>query len=291
MGALEPTASEQRRGLPLLGRPRPLRQHASVPERERPIQPGLRQERWRLSFEKLGPAALLGHLDFMRELGRVIRRAGQRPAYSQGFRPKPRFTFGPALALGVASLDEKIDVDLIDPPLTGAELLQRLNAATGAGLRFVEAVRHTPGAASLGSAVVGARYLLLFADSVIDAATLDAKVAAFIQREKTVIKRSVKGIGRLIDVKSKVRSLRIGDETARARAAAAGLLGRLTCLVAEVELGPAGSVKPNEIVEAVLGEAGVPHQAVRDSLLLATATPMKPKLAPGATPLPMDAVG
>jgi hypothetical protein len=95
-----------------------------------------------------------------------------------------------------------------------------------------------------------------------------------------------------------VHSVRLGDETDRARAAAAGLLGRLTCLVAEVELGPAGSVKPNEIVEAVLGEAGVPHQAVRDSLLLAPATPMKPKLATehqrdphaaqSAMPLPMD---
>jgi radical SAM-linked protein len=274
MGAREPT--QRRTSLPLLAATAPLRKHASAPERVRPPQPGEHRARIRLSFEKLGPAALLGHLDFTRELGRVIRRAGLRPAYSQGFRPKPRFTFGPALALGVASLDEKIDVDLIDPPRDSTELLQRLNSCSGAGLRFIEAARLEQNACSLGTAVIGARYLVLFAEAVLDAGTLAAKVAEFLQHEKILVKRSVKGIGRLIDVRSKVFALRLGDETARARAAAAGLAGRLTCLVADVELGPAGSVKPHEIVEALLGTEAVPHQVLRDALLLGPATSVKP---------------
>jgi len=52
--------------------------------------------------------------------------------------------------------------------------------------------------------------------------------------------------------------------------------GRLTCVAAEVDLGPAGSVKPSEVVEALLGDANVPHQAIRDALLLGPATPAKP---------------
>jgi radical SAM-linked protein len=237
-----------------------------------------------LSFEKLGPSALLGHLDFMREIGRVIRRAGLRPVYSQGFNPKPRFAFGPALALGVASLDEKIEVDLMDAPASGQSMLQALNASSGAGLRFFDAELLDKKAPSLGNAVNGARYILVFAEATrLDQPTLEAKVAEFMQRDKTVIKRMVKGIGRLIDVKARVRSLRVGDEETRARITAAGLVGRLASIVAEVDLGPDGSVKPSEIVEALFGDAEVPHQAVRDALLIA-ATQAKPGALEHASP-------
>jgi radical SAM-linked protein len=230
-----------------------------------------------LSFEKLGPSALLGHLDFTRELGRVIRRAGLRPVYSQGYNPKPRFSFGPALALGVASLDEKIEVDLIDAPPNADLLLSKLNRASGAGLRFKAAERLERGAPTLGAAVIGARYIIAFAYAAeLEPAALEAKIAAFLQRDRTVIKRTVKGIGRLIDVKSRLRALHVGDASTRERIAAAGIGGRLSSIVVDVDMGPDGSVKPVEIVEALLGDGEVPHQAIRDQLLLAPATSRKP---------------
>lgn len=245
-------------------------------ELARPPQPGERHERWRLSFEKLGASALLGHLDFMRELGRVIRRSGLRPVYSQGFSPKPRFTFGPALALGVASLDEKIEVDLIDAPEASA-MLASLQRSSGAGLRFTRAERLERAAPSLGSAVTGARYIIFFANAAQqDPAHLEAKIAEFVQRDRSVIKRTVKGIGRLIDVKARTRSMRIGDARTRERIAAAGFVGRFSSIVVDVAIGPEGSVKPSEIVEALLGDGEVPHQVIRDALLLGPATSTKP---------------
>jgi radical SAM family uncharacterized protein/radical SAM-linked protein len=248
----------------------------AAPELARPPQPGERHERWRLTFEKLGASALLGHLDFMRELGRVIRRAGLRPVYSQGFNPKPRFTFGPALALGVASLDEKIEVDLIDAP-DAETLLAALGRASGAGLRFTRAELLERGTASLGAAVTGARYIIFFASTALhDPGFLEAKIAAFVQREKSVIKRTVKGIGRLIDVRARTRSMRVGDARTRERIAAAGFVGRFSSIVVDVEIGPEGSVKPTEIVEALLGDGEVPHQVIRDALLLGPATSTKP---------------
>src|SRR5262249_17483235 len=46
------------------------------PERFRPLRPGGAPVRYRLRYAKTGPAALLGHLDLMRELARTLRRAG-----------------------------------------------------------------------------------------------------------------------------------------------------------------------------------------------------------------------
>jgi radical SAM family uncharacterized protein/radical SAM-linked protein len=274
MGALAPKPRAET--TPLQAQ-RELDARDHTPELERPPQPGERRERWRLDFEKLGPSAMLGHLDFMRELSRVVRRAGLSPVYSQGFNPKPRFAFGPALALGVASLDEKIEVDLIDAPADAHEIIERLNRASGVGLRFVNAERLDRRAPSIGAAINGARYIIVFAHAAqLSPAVLEAKIAAFVQRDKTVIKRTVKGIGRLIDVKARVRALRVGDETTRARVAAAGFGGRFSCIVVDVDMTPEGSVKPSEIVEALLGDGEVPHQAIRDALLLAPVTSVKP---------------
>jgi hypothetical protein len=91
-----------------------------------------------------------------------------------------------------------------------------------------------------------------------------------------VIKRTVKGIGRLIDVRARTRSMRVGDARTRERIAAAGFVGRFSSIVVDVEIGPEGSVKPTEIVEALLGDGEVPHQVIRDALLLGPATSTKP---------------
>ena len=97
--------------LPVVGTGGPRR-----PGRYRPPQPGGAAQRWRLRYTKRGAAALLGHLDLVRELGRILRRASLLVWYTQGFHPKPDMSFGPALGLGAASLGEYVDVKLIDRP-------------------------------------------------------------------------------------------------------------------------------------------------------------------------------
>ena len=75
----------------------------------------------------------------LRRLPRVFRRAEIELAYTGGFNPKPDFTYGPALSLGVPSLGEPIDLKLraaIDPD----ELVARLNAVAPEGLRVTGAV-------------------------------------------------------------------------------------------------------------------------------------------------------
>ena len=61
---------------------------------------------YRLRYTKLGRVAYLGHLDLVRHLPRIFRRAGLEIFYSVGFHPKPELSFGPALGLGIPSLGE-----------------------------------------------------------------------------------------------------------------------------------------------------------------------------------------
>ncbi|MEM6961783.1 MAG: TIGR03936 family radical SAM-associated protein [Myxococcota bacterium] len=66
----------------------------------------------RLRYQKLGRIAYSGHLDLVRLWPRILRRPGLPVAYARGYHPKPDLTFGPALALGIASLDEYLDLRL-----------------------------------------------------------------------------------------------------------------------------------------------------------------------------------
>jgi radical SAM family uncharacterized protein/radical SAM-linked protein len=253
-------------------KPRPKR---ARPEALRPARPGGAPERLRLRFEKVGPAALLGHLDLGRELPRAIRRAGVRLRYSEGFHPKPDLSFGPALSLGVASLDEYVDVKLIDPPAP-EELVARLGAATAGGLRFLAAKPLTGDDPAVASVVTGARYVLALAEDVVaeqggrDA--LAGRIAALLARDEAKIRREVSGLGKIVDVRRFVLSLALGGGTAEQELLAAGIVGRMVAIDATLAISQAGSAKVSEVVEAIFGQA-VPHLAVRAALFAGAGTP------------------
>ncbi len=70
--------------------------------------------RLRIQFSKLGKIRFTSHRDVARIWERALRRSGLPVAYSEGFNPRPRLSFGLALSTGHESDAEYIDVDL-DP--------------------------------------------------------------------------------------------------------------------------------------------------------------------------------
>ncbi|MCO4763611.1 MAG: TIGR03960 family B12-binding radical SAM protein [Myxococcales bacterium] len=94
--------------------------------------------RYRLRFSKQGAESLTSHLDLVRSLPRIFRRAGLPLRYSDGFHPKPVVSFAPALPLGTRSVDEVMDVDLM-AQLDAGDVLARLKEAETTGLRFLTA--------------------------------------------------------------------------------------------------------------------------------------------------------
>ncbi|HKY35944.1 MAG TPA: TIGR03960 family B12-binding radical SAM protein [Polyangiaceae bacterium] len=255
---------------------KPIAQRKRVrPELYRPVRVGT-PVRYRIRFAKTGAVALLGHLDLIRELPRVIRRAGIRTAYTEGFHPKPDMSFGPALSLGVASLDEYADVKLIDAP-PEEELTALLDAHSSGGLRFLGARQLTTQDKGVAAVISASRYLLALPRTVVDerggVAFLERSIEEFLSKPELIVYRSIDGLGKKVDVRRFVRELRVAGEPERGALSQAGLIGDLVAVEAVVALGPTGSAKAAEVVEALLGP-GFPHKAVRLQLLAGDASPL-----------------
>jgi len=127
-----------------------------LPSASRRPQPGDRVFRHRVTFSKTGDARFLSHRNTMDVLERAIRAAGLPARYSEGFNPHMKLSMGPALALGVESLDEVFDVEGMAP--FGDDAAERISEKLPPGIR-IETVRLLPaGAPSLSKAVKAARY-------------------------------------------------------------------------------------------------------------------------------------
>ena len=72
------------------------------------------KKRYRLTYRKLGRAKHLGHLELAKVLIRSFRRAGLKLAYSKGYHPMPKVSFFAALPVGTESIEELVDIELIE---------------------------------------------------------------------------------------------------------------------------------------------------------------------------------
>ncbi len=94
--------------------------------------------RYHLVFAKIDSGRFLSHLEMATVFQRAMRRAGLPLAYSQGYHPTPRISFGDALPLGLESRVEEMGV-VLRQPLTTTEICSRLNAELPPGLEVLAA--------------------------------------------------------------------------------------------------------------------------------------------------------
>ena len=80
---------------------------------------------FRIRYGKKDEARFIGHLDVVRMFDRTLRRADIPVAYSQGYHPHQKLSFGPPLPLGMRSIAEYIDITLSSPFPHIEEALQR----------------------------------------------------------------------------------------------------------------------------------------------------------------------
>jgi radical SAM-linked protein len=153
--------------------------------------------RLRVRFAKLGKVRFTSHRDIARVWERAIRRAQLPVAYSQGFTPRPRVSFGLALSTGYESLAEYLDIELDTvtdggtPPIDVAALPDTLSDALPAGIDVTAVAVVEPGADSLQQAVTSCSWDIVLRD--VTPEVVDAAIARVLAADHLPVTRERKG--------------------------------------------------------------------------------------------------
>lgn len=164
----------------------------------------------RIRFSKLGKIRFTSHRDVARMWERALRRADLPVAYTEGFSPRPKLSFGLALSTGHESLGEYLDVDL-RPEVAGSidvdDLPETLTAAMPAGIDVQAAVTVPPGTPSLQQAVTSCSWRIDVVGAARDEVT--AAVAGALAADRIVVTRQRKGQDSEDDLRPGILSLAV----------------------------------------------------------------------------------
>jgi radical SAM family uncharacterized protein/radical SAM-linked protein len=231
---------------------------APPPPPRRPEPPG--RSRVRIRYAKLGRLVALSHLETMHALLRAVRRAGLPVAYSQGFHPKPRVSFGPALPVGVESLCEHVDLEIAGPA-DPAEIAARLGAQLPRDFRVIETALVDPGEPSVSEALRAVHYRAEFPPEAWGEEALARRVAAFQGADRAVVTRAAPPKSRGRNPQQKIAD-RPGREIDLKQIVTHLAVEGPVTVAFSLRADPSGSAKPAEVLAAIFGD-GTPPRGVK----------------------------
>ncbi|WFD11522.1 TIGR03936 family radical SAM-associated protein [Tepidibacter hydrothermalis] len=165
----------------------------------------------RCKFTKEKDMIYISHLDLQRLLQRILRKAGIKVAYSQGFNPHPKISFGQALSLGVISYGEYIDVELEDI-IEAEEFMTRVNNALPDGIKIQKAkfIDKTT-TKSLSSSISHGSYLIsMNINSDIEVEDIKTKVDEFMKLDEIInIKKNKKGKLKEVNIRPLIKTVKV----------------------------------------------------------------------------------
>ena len=207
--------------------------------------------RVRIRFSKHGKVRFTSHRDVARIWERALRRAEVPIAYTEGFSPRPKLSFGLALSTGHESDGEYLDVALRDhDDLAAANSLPALlDPALPDGMEVQAAEALAPGADSLQQVVTSCTWHLEVAD--VDPAAAEVAVARALAANELTITRERKGQSVTDDVRPAILALRVlgpADEVVAPLAPRA--TGTATAFEAELATQPR-ALRPAELISAI----------------------------------------
>ncbi|SDH74330.1 radical SAM-linked protein [Desulfosporosinus hippei DSM 8344] len=195
--------------------------------------------RLRIAYTKIEDARYIAHLDLTRVFERAIRRSGIHMSYSEGFNPRPKISFGFALAVGTEGEREYVDVELREDVDLG-EVLARVQEQLPPGIRLLQGRAMDPGAKSLMAVLNAASYRIRVPMALpIQDERLQEAVGAWLGREHVTFSRYSKKGPTDKDIRPWVKHLEgkiQGDEV---------------LFDLEVEMGNSGSVRPEEVLASL----------------------------------------
>jgi radical SAM-linked protein len=211
----------------------------------------------RVRYSKRGRLVALSHLETMHALLRAIRRAGLPVTYSQGFHPKPKVSFGPALPVGVESLCEYLDLELLglsDPSAVAGRLARELPE----GLTVLEARPLEPQAPSISEAQRAVHYRAEFPEDSWDEAALAGRVEAFRAAGQAIVSRAAPPKNRQRGRNQKVATRKQREIDLKQIVTHLAVEGP-GVVAFSLRADPSGSAKPAEVLAAIFGDGGPPR--------------------------------
>jgi radical SAM-linked protein len=208
----------------------------------------------RIRYAKQGKVRFVGNLDVTRIFERALRKAALPVAYSTGFSPRPRLSFGLALPMAAESVAEYVDIELA-AEVDADEAARRLEDTFPPGFRVLAVAEKQPGQVSLQEDVVACDWELTLTG--VSRAEAVAAVASALSAPVLMLERERKGERRVDDVRPSIEALEVvagpdddADEVivVRARLATTGR-GLRPAELAMVVFGP----NTDEGVECVRG--------------------------------------
>jgi radical SAM-linked protein len=214
----------------------------------------------RLRFTKLGKVRFVSHRDLARAFERAFRIERLPLAFTQGFSPRPKVSFGLALGVAHESHAEYLDFDLAEPVDIDA-LPDRLSPVLPEGVDVTGATQLTERAPSLQEAVTSVEVRLSFADLATDvlASAVDQALAA----DTLFVSTTRKGRAVVEDLRPALRRLLVTNATSNAtRNEASGG----TTVDAETATHPQG-LRPSDLIRALRELAGATEPAGEDRVV------------------------
>ena len=163
----------------------------------------------RLRFSKQGKVRFVSHRDVARAVERAVRIEALPVAFTQGFSPRPKVSFGLALAVGHESRAEYLDLELRDA-IDPADLPAALSAALPDGLDVTGAAALVPRAPALQEAVTTVAYEVQVAD--LAPAGLTTAVDAALAAETLPIPTTRKGRDVVVDLRPGLEHLEVAGQ-------------------------------------------------------------------------------
>ena len=161
----------------------------------------------RVKYKKEDDMIFISHLDLQRLLQRAFRRAEINLSYSQGFNPHPKMSYGNALALGVESQGEYVDIEIEDD-IEVKEFLERINEQLPDGIKFVKGQEIDPKTPSLSSIIVYGEYIFnIDLEVPLSKEFVKSRVLNFVKSKEIIItKKNKKGKKVEVDIRPMIRN-------------------------------------------------------------------------------------
>ncbi len=210
-----------------------------------------------MAYTKKKETRYIAHLDLTRVFDRALRRARIDVAFSEGFNPHPKISFGPPLPVGVEGYREFVDIDLKLPPDYPEieylkETVGKLQKQLPEGIELIDYAIRPQGDKALMAVINLARYQTVVPFlKLISSSDIEEACQKWLAQEEVIGVRIQKGKKTERNIRpfaSEIRVLSLEEKEGTPEA----------LMQFDIITGNAGSVRPMEVLESLSEMEGLP---------------------------------